>query len=140
MEITSPLFLTISIFILVILLFIFAKFSKKRVSSVFKQEIYNSLAKIRESLKNGNSAVYRDSIVRLDTLLSKVLQKKMSNSLQCGENLKKLKGRFRRDFYDDIWHYHKLRNKVVHDDISVKEKDAKAALYTYSKAIEKLLK
>ena len=94
---------------------------------------------IKENIELDLSSANRDSIVRLDSILSKVLQIRNRNNLTCGENLKKIRKQVKRDLYEEIWYYHKLRNSIVHDDIEVSREDVKKGYKAYYKLISRLL-
>jgi uncharacterized protein YutE (UPF0331/DUF86 family) len=86
-----------------------------------------------------NDLTLRDCVIRMDTLLTKSLQVKFKNSLGCGENLKKANKLFPKSEYNKIWTYHKMRNRIVHENLEISKSEAKSAYTTFKKAITKLL-
>lgn len=140
MEANYSLIFTLAIVTITFVIFLFALKTTRGISPTIKNEILNQLDDIKYSMQMNSSSSNRDGIVRLDSLLSKSLQLKNKNSLNCGENLKKSKIFIGRTYYEDIWHYHKLRNSIVHENIEINNSDAIDAYRTYSSVINKLLK
>ncbi|MBI2356858.1 hypothetical protein HYV12_02290 [Candidatus Dojkabacteria bacterium] len=139
MDNTFNLYISL-IFILVILsVFVLATLSSKRISVRRKNEIYRQLKDIKGNIELNLTATNRDSVVRLDSILSKVMQIVKKNKLSSGENLKLVKSLSPRDLYEKLWYYHKLRNKIVHENIDITNEDAHKAYEVYYKFITKLL-
>lgn len=111
--------------------------NKKRV--VKARKLRDELSKLGLSISSLSPAEMRDRAIRLDTFLSKMLKYNLGNTLGCGENLKLVKKNFSRKDYQLLWEYHKLRNKIVHDNESIDAKELKAMYNIYSKAADKLL-
>jgi hypothetical protein len=139
MELELSVYITIITLFLLLLIFFLALKSSRKIPYSVKSDIYRQLADVKVNIDANLVAANRDSLVRLDSLLSKSLQLRLRNSESCGENLKAVKHMFRRDVYENLWHFHKLRNSVVHESINVKTEEAKKAYRTYSNAIAKLL-
>lgn len=135
----SSLYITILVLVIILALFLFAASSSKSISKRRRTEILNQLNDIKNNIGLDINSANRDSVVRLDSLLSKVLQVVKGNKLSCGENLKLIKNRVKRDLYNDIWEYHKLRNRIVHENIDVNAEEAKAAYSVYYKLITTLI-
>lgn len=140
MEINTPLILTLSLLISVFIIFLLALSKSRGIPSEEKSKILKQLDDLRYSMSLNNSASNRDGIVRLDSLLSKSLQLKNKNSLNCGENLKKSKIFIGRTYYEEIWQFHKLRNSIVHENIEISNQHAVDAYKIYFAVINKLLK
>ncbi|MCB9790586.1 hypothetical protein H6764_01035 [Candidatus Nomurabacteria bacterium] len=104
-----------------------------------RSRIYSDLESLRQKASTSSSANNRDLIIRLDALLAKTLQFKYSNSLSCGENLKKAKPLFTKNIYNELWKYHKLRNQVVHEGLEISSAEIESAYKTFHKVIYKLL-
>lgn len=139
MGLEVSVYLTLIILLVLLLIFFLALKNTRRIPYSVKSGIYKQLGEIKLNIDTNLVAANRDSLVRLDSLLSKSLQLKLRNNSNCGENLKSVKRLFKKELYEDLWHYHKLRNSVVHESIAVKTEDAKKAYKVYSKAIAKLL-
>ncbi|KKR06073.1 MAG: hypothetical protein UT34_C0001G0113 [candidate division WS6 bacterium GW2011_GWF2_39_15] len=135
----DSLYITGLVLFLILVFFLFVFKSSNKVSSRRKNEIYKQMKSIKENIELDLSSANRDSIVRLDSILSKVLQIRNRNNLTCGENLKKIRKQVKRDLYEEIWYYHKLRNSIVHDDIEVSREDVKKGYQAYYKLISRLL-
>jgi hypothetical protein len=139
MELELSVYITVITIFVLLLVFFLALKSSRKIPHAVKSDIYKQLSDVKVNIDANLVAANRDSLVRLDSLLSKSLQLRLRNNESCGENLKAVKHMFRRDVYENLWHYHKLRNSVVHESINVKTEDAKKAYRTYSNAIAKLL-
>ncbi len=135
----NPLYITSVIILLIILLFVFASFGSRKVSQRRRNDIYRQLKDIKGNIGLEINSANRDSIVRLDSLLSKVLQYKNSNKLMIGENLKLIRKRVKQSLYEDIWYYHKLRNRIVHENVEVTKEETKLAYEVYYKLITQIL-
>jgi hypothetical protein len=135
----SSLYLTVALLILIILFFIFVKVGRTRVSKRKRNEVFRQLSDIKQNIDLGLGSANRDSIVRLDSLLSSVLRYIKGNKLSCGENLKLINSMIKKDLYNDIWKFHKLRNRVVHENIEVGSGEIKEAYKVYYKLITELL-
>lgn len=140
MEINVPIVTTIAILTFLLILFILAFINSKGLTDRQKGNILNQLEEIKYSMAVNNAYANRDGIVRLDTLLSKTLQKLLSNGLKCGDNLKKVRNRLNKKEYDAIWSVHKLRNNIVHENIELTNQDAINAYKAYSEVITKLIR
>lgn len=134
-----PIIITLSIIISLLLVFLLALTFSRKVPSVQKDGILKQIDEIKYSMTLHNPSSNRDGIVRLDALLSKTLQLRHGNLLTCGENLKKSRAFMGKKLYEDIWYYHKLRNRIVHDNIEIEDEDAYGAYKTYHLVITKLL-
>ncbi len=132
--------ITLLIVLVIALLALFAITNSKKMHNKVRQQVLSDLKQIEKLIKQKNPLMYRDIIIRLDSLLAKSLQVKFGNDGSCGENLKKLKGFFNREMYDNIWEIHKLRNRVVHEDEEVDFSDISEGHKIIKMAIEKILK
>jgi hypothetical protein len=79
-------------------------------------------------------------LARLDNLLAQSFNYRYSNSLSCGENLKKSSKLFRKDTYQNLWDVHKLRNDVVHNNRSISKEEAQKSYHIYKLCIKQILK
>jgi hypothetical protein len=139
MELNPSVYITGILLLGLLLVFILALKASRKIPYSVKSDIYKQLGEIKLNIDANLVAANRDSLVRLDSLLSKSFQLRLRNTEACGENLKATKRLFNKDLYEKLWHFHKLRNSVVHESVNVKTDDAKLAYRTYSKAIAKLL-
>ncbi|HVX92775.1 MAG TPA: hypothetical protein VHA74_01540 [Candidatus Dojkabacteria bacterium] len=133
------IYLALAIVGFILILVILSSIYKEPYTSGFKVKVYKQLNEIKAVLNNGNSFSNRDVIIRLDSILSKVLQKHFNNDLSCGDNIKKIKHKFHKETYQDLWYYHKLRNQIVHESVDVTSDDVKKAYKVYWRVIYKML-
>lgn len=134
-----PIIITLSITIFFLIIFLIALSSSRKIDSSQKNKVLKQLEDIKYSMSTHNPSANRDGIVRLDALLSKALQLRNRNTLNCGENLKKSKIFIGKKLNEQIWYYHKLRNQIVHDNIEIDDNDALQSYKVYSLVINKLL-
>ncbi len=113
--------------------------SSKNFDSAIKKRIAQDLEQIHKVLRAQNPLTYRDLTIRLDSLLSKSLQIYFSNNENCGTNLKKARNVFEKKHYNKIWDFHKLRNKVIHEDKEVTSSQVEEGYNIIKSAIKKLL-
>lgn len=140
MDTQVGLLLTIGITVVLLSIFLLALKNSRKVPEKVRSEIFKSLDDIKYSMALHNPSANRDGIVRLDALLSKSLQIRFKNTSTCGDNLKNAKAFIPKTLYNDIWHYHKLRNQIVHENIEISNDDAVESFKIYSSVILKLLK
>ena len=135
----NTLFLPIIILVLIAILFILVSLNSRKIDITKKKKIVEALYTLKDSAKSEELAIRRDTIIKLDNLLSKSLQMYFKNNLQCGENLKLAKKIFKKKAYNSVWEVHKLRNKVIHDDYQISLKESKNAFEVYKINILKVL-
>lgn len=130
--------LTGLIILAVIVLFVLPKVLKSPQKNAFTADIFKQLSEIKRQLETPEASIRRDLVVKLDTLMCKSLKNKYGKGA-CGENLKKANKVFERKVYNDIWESHKLRNRVVHENVEVSPSQLKDAYDIFKVAISKLL-
>lgn len=136
----DTLLITIFILILITILFILVSINQKKVSKIRTKKILKRLEELNMGVVSNELSIRRDSIIKLDNLLSKSLQYYYNNSLLCGDNLKNAKNIFKKKEYNNLWEAHKVRNKIVHDDYEVSAEEAKVVYNTYKISILKILR
>ena len=136
----NSILLTITIVALIVVLVVMARYNSKRVPLQKKSKLLKKLDDLREQSESDEMYARRDAIIKLDNLLSKSLQIRYSNESSCGDNLKSAKNLFRKDYYQEIWDVHKLRNEIVHKDADVSYDSAQQAYKIYKMAITKILR
>lgn len=132
--------MTVFVLLLIIALFLAVSFGNKKLDKTKKEEIIKRLKELEVNIQSFDSAIRRDSVIKLDNLLSRSLQYYFNNSDTCGDNLKKSGKIFKKKELDELWEVHKIRNIVVHDDYEVKEDEALEIFNTYKFSIQKILK
>jgi len=136
----SALLITILILLCVAILFVLANRAQKQEKQKSKSRMLNSLEALKAGAQSEDLARRRDTVIKLDNILSKALQYRLSNNALCGDNLKNIKKRFKKNEYEELWEVHKLRNRIVHDDMDVTESEARKAYRVYNMAIHRILK
>ncbi|MDD3662039.1 MAG: hypothetical protein PHG63_03145 [Candidatus Dojkabacteria bacterium] len=91
-------------------------------------------------LVRGDVSRRRDCIIRLDTLLGKSLEYAGVRGETVGDRLKNARGLFDRDRYNQLWEAHKLRNRLVHEQVEMGSSETERAASVFNYAIRKLLK
>jgi hypothetical protein len=121
-----------------ILLLIAISLSKKRGPSFNKEDYQVAYLKIENSLKKENEASYAMSIIEGDKLLDKALCEMGVQGRTMGDRLKKV-GKEKFSELNAVWHAHKLRNQIAHEnDFHPDFRQAQHALETYKQALKDL--
>lgn len=136
----SSVIITIAILSILSLLFLLIAIKNRKGTFKKKARIFKNLQDLKVGAYSSNPSERITAIIKLDNLLAKALQYRFSNEKNCGENLKLAKKFFTRSTYEKIWEIHKLRNQVVHDDISISEEETEEAYKIYNLSITKVLK
>ncbi len=136
----SALLITILILICVSILFVLANRAQRQEKQKSKSRMLNSLEALKAGAQSEDLSRRRDTVIKLDNILSKALQYRLNNNALCGDNLKNIKKRFKKNEYEELWEVHKLRNRIVHDDMDVTESEAHKAYRVYNMAIHRILK
>lgn len=132
--------ITIVILALISVLFFVVSLTNKKIDKSKKNEMYDKLKELEMGMHSLDGAIRRDTVVKLDNLLSKSLQIYFGNKDLCGDNLKKAGFLFKKKEYNNIWEAHKIRNKVVHDDYEIDASEGIELYNTYKLSIERILK
>ena len=132
--------LTAIILLLIGVLFFLVYIAQKNISRGKAKKLLQRLEQLQAGALSSEMSVRRDTVIKLDNLLSKSLQYYFSNTDMCGDNLKLAKKIFRRNEYNDLWEVHKIRNKIVHDDYDISAEDSKKVYNIYRSAILKILR
>ena len=136
----KALVITILILICVAVLFLLASQNQRKEKQKAISRMLNSLEALKAGASSDDIARRRDTIIKLDNILSKSLQYRLSNTSLCGDNLKLIKKRFKKNEYERLWEVHKIRNKIVHDDLDITENEAQEAYKVYNMSIHRILK
>jgi hypothetical protein len=121
-----------------ILLLIMISLTKKRGPSFNKEDYQVAYLKIENSLKKENEASYAMSIIEGDKLLDKALCEMGVPGRTMGDRLKKV-GKEKFTELNAVWHAHKLRNQIAHEnDFHPDFRQAQHALETYKQALKDL--
>lgn len=77
------------------------------------------------------------AVIDADKLMDEVLRRRHFKGTSMGERLVSAQRSFSNN--DDVWHAHKLRNRLVHEtDVRIKQKDAKNALESFKQGLKDL--
>lgn len=136
----NALIVTILILIAVAILFVLVASNQKQEKQKSRSRLLNSLEALKAGAYSEDLARRRDTIIKLDNILSKSLQYRLGNTKLCGDNLKLMGKFFRKDEYNKLWEVHKLRNRIVHDDLDIGESESENAYKIYNMSIHKILK
>lgn len=136
----KALLITILILICIAVLFLLASQNQRQEKQKAISRMLNSLEALKAGAYSDDLARRRDTIIKLDNILSKSLQYRLSNTSLCGDNLKLIKKRFKKNEYERLWEVHKLRNRIVHDDFDITENEAQEAYKIYNMSIHRILK
>lgn len=131
---------TMIILILISILFFAVYLAQNNISKGKAKKLIERLEQLQSGALSSEMSVRRDTVIKLDNLLSKSLQYYFSNTDMCGDNLKLAKKIFRRDEYNNLWEAHKTRNRIVHDDYDISADDSKKVYNIYRSAILKILR
>jgi len=132
--------ITIVILVALCLLFLLAAINNRKKTFKKRARMLRDLQDLKVGAYSSNPSERITAIIKLDNLLGKALQYRFNNEKNCGENLKLARKLFSRPIYEKIWQIHKLRNQVVHDDISISEEKMQEAYRIYNLTINKILK
>lgn len=136
----NTVIITILILVTIAVLFIMVASGEKKERQKSISRMLNSLEALKAGAYSDDLARRRDTVIKLDNILSKALQYRLSNTKLCGDNLKLINKRFKRNEYDRLWEVHKLRNRIVHDDLDVTENESQDAYKIYNMSIHRILK
>ena len=136
----NALIATILILIAVAILFLFASQNQRKEKQKSISRMLNNLEALKAGAYCDDLARRRDTLIKLDNILSKSLQYRLNNTNMCGDNLKLIKKRFKKNEYEALWEVHKLRNHIVHDDYDISENEAQDAYKVYNMSIHRILR
>jgi hypothetical protein len=77
------------------------------------------------------------AVIDADKLMDEALRRRHLKGTNMGERLVSAQHTLSNN--DDVWHAHKLRNRLVHEtDVKIKQKDAKDALESFKQGLKDL--
>ena len=91
----------------------------------YRKKIMRIKVELHQIDKNKDYYKLRDLFIRTDAMLFRICKVLGCGKDSVGEQLKsdKAKRMFTRDVLNNIWSFHKIRNKVVHEDYMPDKKD-----------------
>jgi len=104
------------------------------------QEIKRKWQEIEQLMNLGKPSNFKTAILEADKLLDHVLKLYGYQGQTMGERMKSIpKDKYPRDFFDNMWQAHKLRNELVHNiDYEVMDFEAKSAILKFRRVLEEL--
>lgn len=135
----NTVIITILILVAIAVLFLMVASGSRKERQKSISRMLNSLEALKAGAYSDDLARRRDTMIKLDNILTKALQYRLINTNSCGDNLKLINKRFKRTEYDRLWEAHKLRNRIVHDDLDVSENEAQDAYKIYNMSIHRIL-
>ncbi len=128
----------IAIVVVGILLYVAISISRKRGPSFNKEDYQVDYLRIENALTEGSEASYSMTIINGDKLLDKALCEMGVPGRTMGDRLKKV-GKEKFTQLNAVWHAHKLRNQIAHEqDFQPTYAQAKHALEAYKQALKDL--
>ncbi|MBI2448129.1 hypothetical protein HYV44_01015 [Candidatus Microgenomates bacterium] len=97
-------------------------------------------AEIETLMKVGRPSAFKTAVLDADKLLDHVLKSLNYRGQTMGERMKMIpRDDFDRDFFNDMWQAHKLRNEMVHNmDYNVMDFEARTAIKKFEKTLQDL--
>ena len=136
----SQTVITISILLLLGILFFVAYLNSKKIPVRKKERIFEKLDMLGAQINSDEEYARRDAVIRLDNMLGKALNIRYSNESTCGDNLKLAKKLFDKKIYQEVWDAHKVRNNIVHNDDNISKTQALEIYRIYKLAVKHILK
>jgi len=91
---------------------------------------------VRKTLSDGESG-QRLAIIDADKLVDHALKAANSTGSTMGERLRSAEGRLGNN-YQNVWDAHKLRNRLVHEEVKLRGSDVRFAIKAFEKALKSL--
>lgn len=130
------IFLFAAVIIVGVLLFALITLSKRGGTLDVEKYRVRWLA-VEQSLVRDNESSYHLAVLNGDKLVDSALRDRGFGGQTMGERLKAASDKLSRR--DDMWHAHKLRNKIAHEpDVRVTYNQARAALKGFKQALKDL--
>ena len=76
------------------------------------------------------------AVIDADKLLDQALKQTRTPGETMGERLRSARGRIKN--YQAVWDAHKLRNRLVHEDVKLKKSQARTAVGAFKSALKQL--
>lgn len=108
-------------------------FSKKN-KKFNREQMLVQFGTIEKLLESNDSIHAAQAVVRADSFVDMVFKKAGAQGKNFGERLISFQTKFDKNFYQQLWEAHKLRNRIAHEQPEVSVSQAKAALQTFRRA------
>lgn len=122
------------IFVAILLLVIIAT-TRKTPKGVNREEFRLKWLKIESKLGEDESA-NQMAVINADKLLDQALKMRGFSGETMAERMKKAENQFKDK--KSVWLAHKLRNRIVHEEMTIKRSGTKRALAVYKRALRDL--
>ncbi len=125
--------------ILFLLILAVLRVGKKGTDSSWKITVQNKLNELSYQSNSKDLVVQRSLIIELDKLLDFTIKQRGLSGESMGDRLKRAHSYFERNFYNEIWVAHKVRNRLAHEiDYRPTRKVLEHSAMTLRKAIKSL--
>jgi len=104
------------------------------------QEIDKKWGEIEQNMTLGKPSNFKNAILEADKLLDHVLKLYGYKGQTMGERMKLIpRTKYGKDFFDNMWQAHKLRNEMVHNlNYEVQHFEAAEAIAKFRKVLQEL--
>lgn len=108
--------------------------TRKSPKGINQEEFRSKWLKIQHGLEDNESSRHM-AIVNADKLLDQALKARGFKGDTMAERLKSAKDSL--SHKDALWHAHKIRNRIVHEDtVTLSNKDTRQSLAAYKRALK----
>lgn len=134
MELIFP---AIAILICAVLLFVVINLTKPHKIQLDKEKFQRDWLVIENSIQKDNPASWHLALINADKLVDSALRELRFSGQTMGERLKNSKDKFSSP--NSIWHAHKLRNVVAHEnDAQINFDQTRRAMSSFKQALKDL--
>jgi hypothetical protein len=134
MELIFP---AIAILICAVLLFVAINLTKPHKIQLDKEKFQRDWLVIENSIQKDNPASWHLALINADKLVDSALRELRFSGQTMGERLKNSKDKFSSP--NSIWHAHKLRNVVAHEnDAQINFDQTRRAMSSFKQALKDL--
>ena len=134
MELIFP---AIAILICAVLLFVAINLTKSHKIQLDKERFQRDWLVIENSIQKDNPASWHLALINADKLVDSALRELRFSGQTMGERLKNSKDKFSSP--NSIWHAHKLRNVVAHEnDAQINFDQTRRAMSSFKQALKDL--
>ena len=132
--------LLILILIFVIGALIWLQIQRKGRGAEWKMAVSQNLLELNERIQSQDFHVVKSALIDTDKLLDYVMRRRGIRGESMGERLKNAEKYFDKNFYNKLWHAHKMRNRLVHDIGNIeKQNEVRQSFSTLQKGISTLI-
>jgi hypothetical protein len=105
-----------------------------------REEIKRKWAEVEQLIKLGKPSNFKTAILEADKLLGHVLKLLGYRGQTMGDRMKSIKrDDHEKDFFDDMWQAHKVRNEMVHNvSYEVMDFEARKAIKQFERVLREL--